>query len=48
MKKFALISLRNDLILDRDERRDSIDIEIYNLVLDLGYSQFFYLMSLKL
>ena len=37
MKKFALISLRNDLILDRDERRDSIDIEIYNLVLELGY-----------
>lgn len=37
MKKFALISLRNDLIIDRDERRDSIDIEIYNLVLELGY-----------
>ena len=37
MKKFALISLRNDLIIDRNERRDSIDIEIYNLVLELGY-----------
>ena len=37
MKKFALISLRNDLIIDRNERRDSIDTEIYNLVLELGY-----------
>ena len=37
MKKFALISLRNDLIVNRKERRDSIDIEIYNLVFELGY-----------
>lgn len=35
-KKLALITLRNDYISKRNERRDSLDIEIYNLVLELG------------
>ena len=37
MNKVALISLRNDFINDRLERRDSLDIEIYSLVLELGF-----------
>ena len=37
LKKTALISLRNDYLESRKERRDSVDIEIYNLVLELGY-----------
>ena len=36
MKKLALITLRNDYIDRRKERRDSLDIELYNLVLELG------------
>lgn len=35
-KKLALITLRNDYIDSRNERRDSLDIELYNLVLELG------------
>lgn len=37
IKKIALISLRNDFLEKREERRDSIDIAIYKFVLDLGY-----------
>ena len=37
IKKIALISLRNDFLETRNERRDSIDISIYKLILDLGY-----------
>ena len=36
MQKFALITLRNDHIVGRGENRDSLDIEVYSLVLDLG------------
>ena len=35
-KKLALITLRNDYIGKRNERRDSLDIELYNLVSELG------------
>ena len=37
MQKFALITLRNDYIDGRQERRDSLDIELYDLVLELGF-----------
>ena len=37
MKKFALISLRNDFLSERDESRDSIDTEIYKLVIEIGF-----------
>ena len=37
MKKFALISLRNDYLSDRNESRDSIDTEIYKLVIQIGF-----------
>ena len=36
MNKIALISLRNDYIDSRSERRDSIDTKIYDLVSDIG------------
>ena len=35
MKKLALITLRNDYITQRSESRDSIDTEIYNLLLEI-------------
>lgn len=37
MKKFALISLRNDFISEREESRDSIDTDIYKLVIEIGF-----------
>ena len=36
MKNLALISLRNDYLNDRDERRDSIDTAIYKLLTEIN------------
>ena len=40
MKKIALITLRNDYLCERKERRDSIDVEIYSFLRGIGLIPF--------
>ena len=36
--KIALISMRSDYLANRNERRDSIDENIYKMIHDLGFT----------